>query len=651
MSDSQSESTADGSIGTKRGSVSSRAMSGRSLPTPSISESSLGNLQHYGTHIGYTTELEPILFDISQTAGIPVNRASYQKPDGRNAFLLDRTEDDKFENDLYSDSLLIIENLVGSHGPSLIQHFKAMTNRNFPIVEDAFFHIYESYQRSSLDPALLSAVYAIAASSPAYVNEAVGGVELDLVQVEDIAFRWFAHSISKPTLSTIQAGILLMQRPNIDSKTLNSQLVGIAYELGLHLDCSSWTLSDEERSLRKRLAWALYMQDKWCSLIHGRPSSISKNHWAVRELGEDDFAIDNRILDDRIPVEEVKRGRDLFCQMVALTEILSTILDTFYTLKAMQEVDDAGQNGTRLILEKAKPVQLRLKEWFMHLPRSLKMDSTMTGKPSATGKRIRCSHDSCTNRIRVSSLGILCNRNHSPPMYHTLVKLEQCRHIPLPRLPIRCQDPPHLCNGLCQPPPPRTPQLLLVLSLQGQLCIDCHVWESSAGYRPLSGRGGLLPYSPLRIQMDAVCKLQKRQIPRFCHRLARLVLESLEKFTAETINIPIQPAADACACKTRTRAVSTPRRSSTQRNPHVPRPIPSIPRPNAPPTQLRPHLRSRQTVLHRLGPRHPLHLQLRRLNHQRGLSRTLWKYKTYGSPGNAPLHRAVPVRIELVGHV
>lgn len=386
ISDSQSESTADGSLSTKRGSVSSRAMSGRAVPTPSISESSLGNLQHYGTHIGYTTELEPILFDISQTAGTPVNRASYQKPDGRNAFLLDQTEDDKFENDLYSDSLLIIENLVGSHGPSLIQHFKTMTNRNFPIVEDAFFHTYESYQRSSLDPALLSAVYAIAASSPAYVNEAAASVELDLVQVEDIAFRWFAHSISKPTLSTMQAGILLMQRPNIDSKTLNSQLVGIAYELGLHLDCSSWTLSEEERSLRKRLAWALYMQDKWCSLIHGRPSSISKNHWAVRELVENDFVVDSRILDDQGPREEVQRGRDLFCQMVALTEILSTVLDTFYTLRAMQEVDDAGRNGTRLILEKAKPVQLRLKEWFMHLPRSLKMDSTMTGKPSATGE-------------------------------------------------------------------------------------------------------------------------------------------------------------------------------------------------------------------------------------------------------------------------
>ena len=387
ISDSQSESTADGSISTKRGSVSSRAISGRNARTPSVSGSSPGNLQHYGTHIGYTTELEPILFDISQTAGTQVNRASYQKPDGRNAFLLDRTEDDKFENDLYSDSLLIIENLVGSHGPSLIEHFKSMTNRNFPIVEDAFFHIYESYQKSSLDPALLSAVYALSASSPAYMNGTVNSVELDVVQVEDIAFRWFAHSISKPTLSTIQAGILLMQRPNIDSKTLNSQLVGIAYELGLHLDCSSWTLSDEERSLRKRLAWALYMQDKWCSLIYGRPSSISKNHWAVRELVEEDFTVDSA-LDERIPVEEVKRGRDLFCQMVALTEILSTVLDTFYTLKAMQEVDDAGLNGTRLILEKAKPVQLRLKEWFMHLPRSLKMDSTMTGKPSATGKTL-----------------------------------------------------------------------------------------------------------------------------------------------------------------------------------------------------------------------------------------------------------------------
>ena len=81
--------------------------------------------------------------------------------------------------------------------------------------------------------------------------------QIDLNQLEDMAFRLFESSLVHPNLPTIQAGLLLMQRSNIDSKFLNTQLVGAAFELGLHLDCSKWTVSPFERGLRKRLAWAL----------------------------------------------------------------------------------------------------------------------------------------------------------------------------------------------------------------------------------------------------------------------------------------------------------------------------------------------------------------------------------------------------------
>ena len=229
------------------------------------------------------------------------------------------------------------------------------------------------------EPGLLAAMYALAGSSGTY--DAPLSLA-DTERLEEIAFRAFGNAMSKPTLSTIQIGVLLMQRPNVDSKALNTQLVGMAYEIGLHLDCSSWSLPNEERVLRKRLGWALYMQDKWCSLIHGRPSSISKDHWAVPSLDEDEYSIE---LADDASMQEVKRGRELFKQMATLTAILSMVLDTFYTLRSMQEVDDAGPNGTRLILERAKPVQIKLKEWFTQLPRNLKMDENTAGKPSSTG--------------------------------------------------------------------------------------------------------------------------------------------------------------------------------------------------------------------------------------------------------------------------
>ncbi|KAL8816364.1 MAG: hypothetical protein Q9223_004613 [Gallowayella weberi] len=347
------------------------------------SELLLGNPQHYGTHIGYTTELEPILFDIYKAAGKSTQETGYQKPDPRNAFLVKKSEDD-MQEDAESEALTLIESLIGAHGAFMIQSFRDNANRSFPIVEQPFFNAYNERQSNNIEPGLLAAMYIVAASSPITNFPSAHQLGIDLGQLEEIAFRWFENSLSKPTLSTIQTGILLMQRPTVDAKTLNSQLVSAAYELGLNLDCTPWALTDIERSLRKRLAWALYMQDKWCALVHGRPSLIPKTHWAVKNLVENDFLVDYEGVRDDAK-EEMKRGRELFAQMVRLTEILSTILETFYTLQAMQEVEDKGEEGTRMILDRAKPIQIRLKDWFAKLPKGLKMDSSQTGKSSSIG--------------------------------------------------------------------------------------------------------------------------------------------------------------------------------------------------------------------------------------------------------------------------
>ena len=333
------------------------------------SRSQAANSWHYqGSHMGYTTELDPILFEVSRTGG-----PSYQKSDARNAFLIHQPGFARY-SDSQTNLIQNIESLVGPHGPSLIQHFRAI-NRSLPIIEDTFFEAHNSRQKHSLDPALLSSIYVVAAASGAHEMENAKWQQIDLGTMEDLAFRLLESSLVHPTLPTIQAGLLLMQRSNIDTKFLNSQLVGAAFELGLHLDCSGWTISLFERGLRKRLAWSLYMEDQWCSLVHGRPSLISKAHWAVRELVEEDFEALDRYEEAKETLEDLKRGRECFRQMVALTGILSSILETLYTQKAMQEFDDAGENGTRLVLAQAKPIQVTLKEWFTRLPKDLKMDN------------------------------------------------------------------------------------------------------------------------------------------------------------------------------------------------------------------------------------------------------------------------------------
>lgn len=341
--------------------------------------------QHFSTHIGPTTELEPILLDLSSMIGNSQLGDAYQKPDNGTAFLVDPLGAERFKA-ANQTALANVERLVGSHGFALLRLYLYTTHSSFPVVEEEFFADYEAGRKHTLDPALLATIYSL--SAPWLVRDPTHhpiSPLPDAAQLEDLAFTLFGDSLLNPTLSTVQAGILLMQSPTVDSKTLNTQLVGAAHELGLHLDCTSWTLTPGERGLRKRLAWALYMQDKWTSLIHGRPSAIARTNWAVQELVDDDFDRYAGTLNPSSSAAEVERGRALFKQMIGLTDILSTVLDTFYTLQAMKEIEDAVPNGTRLILERAKPVQLKLKQWFAGLPAHLKMDAASTGKPSSTG--------------------------------------------------------------------------------------------------------------------------------------------------------------------------------------------------------------------------------------------------------------------------
>ena len=326
-----------------------------------------------------------MFFDLATE--IPVLHNTYCKTDGRTTFLLGQSRVERVKG-AKSLTLRTVEGLVGTHGPSLIKLYMDTVHRSFPVVEETFLQDYSHGRRSNLDPALLSAIYVLASPSLSSETLIPSANPPDVVKLEELAITSFGDALGEPLLSTVQAGLLLMQRRSIDSKALNTQLVSAAYELGLHLDCTSWNLSASEKGLRKRLAWALYMQDKWCSLIHGRPSALSKSNWAVQNLVDEDFkAATDGPGQEPSSSSELDRGCILFQQMGNLTEILSTVLDTFYTLQAMQQVNDAGQHGTRLILERAKPVQIRLKEWFSQLPPFLKMDNTMTGKPSFTGER------------------------------------------------------------------------------------------------------------------------------------------------------------------------------------------------------------------------------------------------------------------------
>ncbi|KAF2730044.1 hypothetical protein EJ04DRAFT_568075 [Polyplosphaeria fusca] len=288
------------------------------------------------------------------------------------------------------DTLHHVESIVQPHGPALLDLYFRTVHPNFPIIQKhLFIQRYRNGDRS-FSPPLIAGMYILALNWWTFDPKLAAYQKPDASRLEAIATKSLSLAMERPKLSTVQAGLLLLQRPEADSWSLTTQLVAIGQELGLHLDCSSWSIPPWERGLRKRIAWALYMQDKWSSLIHGRPSHIFSANWAVQPINDDDFREDGDGYDHPLQEtaeerEENERGRVLFGQMISLTAIMAEVMDTFYTQVAIQDFQNAGTKSTNLILERAKPVQLKLKLWHEELPKEIRMQAATSSRLLSTG--------------------------------------------------------------------------------------------------------------------------------------------------------------------------------------------------------------------------------------------------------------------------
>lgn len=360
------------------------------LTGPSLLKKTLGLQKHrHSRLIGSTSEYEQVLLQLDglQHQGeIPVALAALRKVDSLDAAFVLTPDAGTINYEEEISDLDAIESLVAPHGEALIHLYFRIVHPSFPILHKKVF--LEKYQRTHREfaPPLLAAVYILALNWWSYNSELALITKPDVPQLEKLAFKTINDIIYRPKLSTIQAGLLLLQRPEGDSWALTSQLVGLGQDLGLHLDCSSWRIPSWEQGLRKRLAWALFMQDKWGSLMHGRPSHITTTDWNVQPLQEDDFPENAADEDDEDGSTEVEKGRTLFCEMIKLTEILSLVLSNFYTLRAEEQLEQRCKEGVRWILEQAKPIQLALRQWHADLPSSLNMESIAMRKLSSTGK-------------------------------------------------------------------------------------------------------------------------------------------------------------------------------------------------------------------------------------------------------------------------
>lgn len=156
---------------------------------------------------------------------------------------------------------------------------------------------------TSLPIYLLAALYATALPFSAEDDElALCSTYGDRPQDElwIIAYECLQDEIRRPRISVLQAALLYLHKTSQHQTQSNPQdtafvwsflgsVVGLAHNLGLHLECSMYAIPAKEKRLRRRLWWAVYIEDKWLSLLLGRPSYIQQGEFDVSELSEFDF--------------------------------------------------------------------------------------------------------------------------------------------------------------------------------------------------------------------------------------------------------------------------------------------------------------------------------------------------------------------------
>jgi hypothetical protein len=200
-----------------------------SLLGPSLLKQTLGlqNRQH-GQYLGQTSEYDGRLISLSPFNG----RGEYVSSPGtlrrvshHTHFLMKSESQDEVDDELVN--LDLVESIVHPHGRALVDLYFRIIHPSYPIMYKKVF--LEKYERTyrEFTPPVLAAVYILALNWWSYDPELVNLPKPDIQKLEKLAPQMMSAVLNRPKLSTVQAGLLLLQRPDGDSWALTGQLVAV----------------------------------------------------------------------------------------------------------------------------------------------------------------------------------------------------------------------------------------------------------------------------------------------------------------------------------------------------------------------------------------------------------------------------------------
>ena len=175
--------------------------------------------------------------------------------------------DTQEEMDQELSNLDAVEDVVAPYGAELVKLYFRIVHPSFPILHKKVF--LEKHGRSYREstPTGLGAVYIMALNWWSYSPTLSSKPKPDAEKLEKLVLRMLFDVHQRPKISDLQGALVLFQRPHVTSWAMTGHLVAMSQNLGINLDCSNWQVPDWERGVRKRVAWAMFMQDKVSFLV------------------------------------------------------------------------------------------------------------------------------------------------------------------------------------------------------------------------------------------------------------------------------------------------------------------------------------------------------------------------------------------------
>ncbi|RMZ72059.1 c6 transcription factor [Pyrenophora seminiperda CCB06] len=227
------------------------------------------------------------------------------------------------------EQLEIVEQIMGPFNREVVELYFSQIHYHFPILDDGMCEILRTGQYTRVPKNLLCVIYALASPHWTKSDTLKMHPKPNSYYVWNKAIAATLEDFLSPGMSTIQAAVLdQVGRPSVSiigNITLCGRTVSLAQTFGLHRDPSKWNITENEKSVRVRLWWCVFITDQWSSVAYGGPPYISNGYYDVPRP-----TIGSLIGSKANPQQ--KQATACFIHLCKLTELLAEILPFIYQI-------------------------------------------------------------------------------------------------------------------------------------------------------------------------------------------------------------------------------------------------------------------------------------------------------------------------------